>query len=419
MKKYFICWVALAGVFFLNPISLWAADGAHGYFRVGAGENLKGGKIDCYRNKGTFGPEFRLGNECSIYGELKLEKELNNETQKNSPFQIGALWAFARNGNSDWEDGDVALRELYSEAQNVDGSGYNIWVGKKYYRWSDVYILDWYPLQFNGLGAGMSKPSNWDITALVESGSTTSNDIGAPAKTSLHWRQENLELLSVKLDTWVAGAVTREHQITTVSSGVTTQYEATQGYLAALKIKSQLLGDSTDFGVVLGQGNLSDLSPSGVSIEKCSNSTDSDCTVSSSNRVLFYSQINFERKEKFSGQAVVAYDRKNLGTQNEGYEEWSSLGLQPVYYFTDQLHLTGLLGYSTVRVSGQNDKTLFRATVGPQVSMGKSFWARPVLRAYLSYNQWNNTNISSMASNTATKDQNSALGLGFQTEAWF
>ena len=44
----------------------------HGYLRAGTGTNGKGAKEECIYNRGSPANEFRLGNECAIYGETAL-----------------------------------------------------------------------------------------------------------------------------------------------------------------------------------------------------------------------------------------------------------------------------------------------------------------------------------------------------------
>ncbi len=67
------------------------------------------------------------------------------------------------------------------------------------------------------------------------------------------------------------------------------------------------------------------------------------------------------------------------------------------------------------------ERTLGRVTVGPQVSISKSMWGRPVMRAFVSHSLWNKANQAKVASNGAPSfaDATEGTSLGYQFEVWF
>ena len=67
MKKIVNLIVVLGAFVVLNQAWAMPVD-MHGYLRSGTGNNLQGGKQNCFNNPGSEGNEFRLGNECGIYG---------------------------------------------------------------------------------------------------------------------------------------------------------------------------------------------------------------------------------------------------------------------------------------------------------------------------------------------------------------
>lgn len=50
------------------------------YLRSGIGSSGKGGDEVCFNNPGAAGNEFRLGNECTTYGELVINSFVKRGT---------------------------------------------------------------------------------------------------------------------------------------------------------------------------------------------------------------------------------------------------------------------------------------------------------------------------------------------------
>ncbi len=157
---------------------------------------------------------------------------------------------------------------------------------------------------------------------------------------------------------------------------------------------------------------------------------------------------NFEFGDNWNGQAFLGYGKEKFpwygitGTSSEYSDRTSwSLVVRPIYHFTDNLGLAVEAG--TTRVSGYNlnydnnpnstTDYLNKITISPQLSMGSGFYARPVLRAYVSYLSWNRDTtpygVESGASACTGRDcsvpvlgwanQSSAVTYGVQMEAWW
>ena len=134
----------------------------HGYLRAGVGSNSKGGDQICFKNPnspaGT--SEFRLGNECSSYGELSFlgkhykGKEKNDQGFFNTKFTLAST---SNLGHDQYENANTQVVEAYLEGGRFNGGNLTYWVGKRFYRGGDIHLLDLYHTantSGNGFGLG-------------------------------------------------------------------------------------------------------------------------------------------------------------------------------------------------------------------------------------------------------------------------
>lgn len=165
---------------------------------------------------------------------------------------------------------------------------------------------------------------------------------------------------------------------------------------------------------------------------------------------------NFEIGDHVNGAVFLGYGKESFPwygradntkpfffAGNMGVDRTTfSLVVRPVYHFTENLGLAVEAG--TVRTSGYNlnydnnpNKTtnyLNKLTISPQLSMGSGFYARPVLRAYVSYMNWNRdvTVYGTEAGASACTGRDCSVGVpntfanvshavvyGVQMEAWW
>lgn len=149
---------------------------------------------------------------------------------------------------------------------------------------------------------------------------------------------------------------------------------------------------------------------------------------------------NFEFGDKVNGAAFLGYGKEKfpwygIGGSSSEYSDRTSVSLvvRPIYHFTENLGLAVEAG--TVRVSGNNlnydnnpastTNYLNKITISPQLSMGSGFYARPVLRAYVSFYNWNKGGASACTGRdcsvgvTGFANETSATTYGVQMEAWW
>ncbi len=403
-----------------------------GYLRSSAGSNLKGGQQECYNNPGSQGNEFRIGNECGMYGEATFNSELTDKNKLPYVYSVAHLtFSYVYNNRTDYEltTQNWVVRQAYVDLgiyQDLPGI---FWMGKRYYRWGDIFALDFFPVQMNGVGAGYGElrkgPGLWSLAVIQNSESrevsgsgaviTTENKVAS--KTSLHLRLEEVELNSQnKFSLWLTGASTSSTKSTPSPA---TDYKSGTGGFLALKEEFITSGLKNEIGLAFGQGVMTDMGVSGELVKDCSDQSLSVCTVQKSHRLRFWNALLIE-KDRWSGQFSFVYEDLDKKTLADSRVRWISVAAQPIYYFTDHIHLLSVFGLSNVLddSDGLGTRTLSQITVGPQLTIGKDFFSRPVLRALYSTRFWNKSNQTSFATSSA-QGKLDAQSLVAQVEVWF
>jgi maltoporin len=401
------------------------------YLRAGTAGNGKGGGQECIQNKGTGGNEFRLGNECGIYGEFALNAGILKPDNEEQPFwRLRSNFAFVYANRTDWEANNPnvwVLRELFTEGGRVDGTNFTVWAGKRFFRWGDLHMDDFYAVDMSGPGGGVTDiktpMGDWSVSLIQNassnelngSGTAVVTTVGHAAKTTLHIRLDDNKTPIGTFSYWLVGGTTPSTK-DTVSA---TEYKSATGAYLAVKNYVAMLGGGNELGVSAGQGAMSNLSSQGDIVKDCADATKPECTVTRSKKIRIWDGLNFE-SERWSAQVGLVYEDGDNGTSADSRFRWSSLGVRPMYWFTDHLALAFQAGISNVvdESDGFGSRNLTRFTIAPQMSMGKGFYSRPVLRAFYTHTSWNENNKIS-AKGTSFANMTDADSIGVQTEVWF
>jgi maltoporin len=402
------------------------------YFRSSAGSNLKGGQLECYTNPGSQGNEFRLGNECGVYSEASFISQLVDPENANGiSSQAVFTFAYVYENKTDFEvtNNNWVLRQGYIELASTEDAPGKFWMGKRFYRWSDVHSDDFFPVSFNGPGAGWgglkTSVGNWDFGIIQNSeskeinGSTTAvtTSVKNAAKTTFHVKLEEMPLTeNSKLSFWGVVGVTPATRDTTAPS---TRYKAATGGFLAIKDNYKKESIGNEFGIAFGNSVLASMSAQGELSKDCNDMTDASCTVEKSNRLRLWNALTVEQN-KWSTQVATVFDEYDKRTNVDSKIRWTSISIQPLYYLTDHVGIISVLGFSNVldESDGLGNRTLTRFTVGPQLALGKGYYSRPVLRALYSNTSWNKANKTSFSTSSSQGERN-AQSLVAQVEVWF
>ena len=426
----------------------------------------------------------RLGNECDTYGEIKLGTTMGDS--EGTKFGVHTLIAYGTSQVTDYEGTVPAFREAYGDATGFGNGAFaksTLWVGKRYYKREDVHILDLFTLMNTGPGAGIEnidlgfgkfsyalvRSGNQNYASTLSPGTNTTVVACAPAPaacannpsaglqivvTSLT-NPQNQEVARVTLNGDPSQQKTdhdfRLEGINLGSAGsLGLGVNIVRGNNAGANSANDYNGYSywakhsiVLFGAVQN-GLMVQVAKDAANIDGSSlwwaNSNSGNGTPGSMKHSAWriIETANFEF-DKVNGQAFLGYGKESFpwygnGSNTDSDRTTTSLVVRPIYHFTENLGLAVELG--TTRVSGYNlnydnntantTNHLNKFVISPQLSMGSGFFARPVLRAYVSHYSWNKGGASacsgrdcSVSVPTTYDNVTSATTYGVQFEAWW
>lgn len=387
-----------------------AAVDFHGYMRSGIGATSDGGDQSCFRASGA-PTKYRLGNECETYAELILGQELYNENDRS--FYVNSNLAWVSGQGNDWEatggDGSPgnnatsSIREFNVVGRNVIDAlpGANLWAGKRFYKRHDVHMNDFFYWDVSGPGAGIE-----DITT----------DFG---KLSLAWTRNTstgdlstTDVASDVLDIRLADIKTNKNGVLELgldygSAGLTDVQKAA--------------GDSDEDGYLFTaehtqsnwSGGYNKLTIQMASDGMVGNGHNSGTGSGEMFRVIDHGVIKLGSRTEM--MYVGIYEDQDM--DNNSGRQWTSFGIRPVYNWNDVMSTAIELGYDKVDPQSGSDSELIKLTIAQQWSAGTSFWARPQIRAFVTYASWDGSADVSGGSVDAGSDD--GLTFGIQAEAWW
>lgn len=426
-------------VFFaLGSLAEGKEFGFSGYLRAGSAYNGLGGKQECFNNIGAAGNEFRLGNECGIYGEAYARAYLLKGAKETDPFfMTGMTLAFFPPGNSQYEDSDsdgrdINVVEAYGEGGYFDGVPLTFWAGKRFYRSSDIHMNDFYYFAaMNGNGGGIGNIDvgigKLKIALLQETAQTTYSGTRQAIRTTaggIGKTAADFQIVDIKLSDWdtlyfwgVAATTSPGYES---STGKT--YEAAPGYLAGLRYHHKFANGFNDAAIVYGTGAMESLDLSSNALAESGVST-----VKNANRLRLVDHLTLTLNDRWAMHFATTAENRNNGATTDSRSSWYNVGIRPVYFMTDHFHLVGEAGHSVItnqadRVAGTRigARQLTRLTLASQVSMTKEIFGRPVIRLFVTHSRWNDDNRTFIAYNAPSfAEKTSGTSIGVQTEAWF
>ncbi len=364
----------------------------HGYVRSGAGGTMAGGDQACVQADGAW-TKWRLGNECENYAEMIFEQVLH-EGENGETFKLHTNMAYVVNAHGDWEQFQPSFRENFVEVSGVLG-GATVWAGKRFYSRHDIHMTDFYYLDVSGPGAGIQ-----------------GIDLGFGSLSYAYIRQADGD-----------GNGTTTHQFNL--AGIETNPGGNLEISLGLGSDDNRLGENEDdMGMALGlihfqggvlggfnKATLQYTNSNAAGAGRAGGKTD-DYSL-----VRFTDMLIFAPNENVSGGAAFVYQVVDDGNTET---TWMTIGARPQYHFDNYKSIAVELGYDMVSAdTGGNevDNSLLKLTVAPQISAGKSFWARPALRAFVTYFSWDDDQNRDLG--TAFDNEDSGVAYGVQLEAWW
>lgn len=385
-----------------------------GYFRAGYGEDDEGGPQPAFQAPGTLA-KGRLGNEAENYGELSFNKN----------FYLPGAFSLSRNsasGSATTPVGYVRLTvsmynpfqnyavssstqfgaaELWAAVGNLSASqpSMRVWAGNRYYRRHDIHIDDFFLSNMSGGGGGVEDiktPIGKLAFAWIGIGSQSGfSDIPQPDpqnKAGFNKSNFDARLYDSKLLGGIGefgfdvSKATSGRDATGLSAPNTTGVSFTFIHTA-----QKWLGENNmnKFYIQYGRGPAKTFT-SGFETYAVNGGSFIRPDAPGSYRFRVADNVIFETGTHFSVSPVVLYqvtDYKQYG----GLQHWFSTGVRPQVHFNKyaSLALEPFVDWTDNKDTNISDY-LFKITFAPQVSIGKHFMSRPVIRGYVTYGQWGN-----------------------------
>ena len=392
----------------------------HGYFRSGNGVNSSGGQQVAFQAPGA-GAKYRLGNEAESYGELIFVNNwVNPEHKSDSAWMKTELMVEANTTNSANYAGfangigndQFRLREAFVQAGNVLESqpAAKFWAGQRYYRRQHIDINDFYMLDMSGYGGGVEdlKVGIGKMAFAFLSGARPDvvTQHGNYAKTNF-----DVRFYDVKgpAGLWAAWFNFARAKGGTTSSGAL--IPTSNGYAFGLgHQRLEWHGGYHSFSVQYGTAAASNFSTS------IDNPTP---FLNKSARLLVTEQVLIQPNERFAIMPIFVYQRTKDGVPQHGWDQWVSLGARPEIFFTKHVSLAVEGGFDhTHSQSGRYDGWLRKFTIAPQISSGRKFFDRPVLRAFLTYGGWSD-GLRGFVGGVPFANKTNGFTYGVQAEHWW
>lgn len=395
----------------------------HGYFRSGYGLNSVGGQQVAFEAPGA-DAKYRLGNEAETYAELIFVNNWVNPLHNSdkawfrTEFMVEANTSNSENyanfANGTGND-QFRFREAFIQGGNFFESQPNakFWAGERYYRRQHVDIVDYYPLDLSGYGAGI-EDLNVGIGKLsvaflnaARPDIVTSN--GNLAKSNIDARLYDIKGPLGLWGVWFDYATAKGGK--TPAGAVPT----TDGY--AFGFRHQRLewrGGYHTFSVQYGTGAASNFSSPG------SGTTIADPTpyINHTKQLLITEHLVFQPNDRFAIMPIFIYQRTKDGNPEHDWNQWVSFGARPEIFFTKHISLAVEAGFDHTHSRGQYDGWLRKITIAPQIGAGRKFFSRPVLRAFLTYADWSD-GLRGFVGGVPFQNRTNGLTYGVQAESWW
>ncbi len=443
----------------LLPAGVMAVGGAdfdfHGYARSGIGVSSEGGDQEAFQAVGA-PVKYRLGNETDTFLEIKLGANLFDNGEQS--FYLDSNIVYSVDQAKDWEATEPAVRELNIQAKDVLSFApeSTLWAGKRYYKRQDVHMIDFYYWNLSGPGAGIEninigfgdlslawvKSSTefiyWKSAedAKASNDKDSSNDV-SPQKRKLDQniidvRLENIQTnndgsLTLGLDYGKGNPIDKNFigydnnakKFTDKdldNDGYMLTAEHTQGnfYGGFNKFVIQFAADAmTAWGLGTNGLGVSGISTSNIDADKFL-------------RIMDHGVIGIG--DNVEMQYLASYTKLQFEKDEKEDQSWWSIGVRPVLFWNEIMSTALELGYDSVEngirkdleknILKDKDSKLFKMTLAQQWSAGKGYWARPQIRAFVTFAKWNDDSKGKIGGSTFA-DKTSGMTYGVQMEAWW
>lgn len=395
-------------------------EGFHGYLRAGFGSSSTGGPQSCYSLGGNT-MKYRLGNECDAYTKFGYTRQVAR-TDEVSFFTT--IWLAAYSPHSDFDGARTEINKAYVEARGLPFlNGGSAWIGKRDYLWSDVHMLDlWYVIPtYNSTGAGLDRiplgAGNFSYAVFKDNDHNIGGRAGGMVTDTAAALRHNFVYRDLPVNP--GGTLNAIATVVQAQGGP----ERHGGWQMTVFHKQAGVAGGVNTAVLqYGIGPGTGVGPGadeGVALFGPSGSTMLGHDVSQL-RAIDYLWI--QPTPNFGMSFVVLMQRDKSNAQ--GTSTWTSIGARPVFGLGRYFKLQFELGADRLTdPAGGPARRLTKLTIAPTISSGPGLWARPELRAFVTYGKWNDAATplvnAANGSGPVYRTRTGGLSTGVQVETFF
>jgi maltoporin len=412
-----------------------------GYFRAGYGRDDQGGPQAAFQAPGALA-KGRLGNEAENYGEVTIGKNFylpgvfslvrganSVSSQPIGRFQVRVSMYNPYTNYLVSSSTQFGLAEAWAAIGNLSASqpSMTFWAGNRYYRRHDVHIDDFFLYNMSGGGGGVEDIKTpigklalaW-IGLASQSGFSDIPQPDAQNKAGFNKTNFDFRLYDFKL---VGGKGELGLDISRATSGKDQNGEsapnATGVSFTFIHTADKWLGENNlnKFFIQYGLGPAKTFT-SGFETFVTNGQTFIRPEAPGSYRFRVADNVIYETGNHFSISPVVLYQLTDY-RQYGGKQYWFSAGVRPQVHFNNYVSLAfePFVDWTDDKTTNLSDY-LYKLTVAPQISLGRSFMSRPTIRAFLTYAHWGSGFVGKIGGpDYATS--NDGLTWGVQMESWW
>ena len=394
----------------------------HGYFRSGYALNSEGGQQVAFEAPGA-DAKYRLGNEAETYAELIFVNNWVNPDHNSDKAWMRTEFMIEANTTNSANSASFAngvgndqfrFREAFVQVGNIFESQPNakFWAGERYYRRQHIDIIDFYPLDTSGYGAGVE-----DLDVRI--GKLAVAFVGA-ARPDIVTSNGNLAKANIDVRLYdlkgPAGLWAGWFDYATSKGGNTPTGTIPTSDGFAFGLRHQRLewhGGYHSFSIQYGTGAASNFSNPGNGVQ-----INPTPFVNHSKQLLITEQVVFQANDKFAIMPIFLFQRTKDGNPQHDWNQWISFGARPEMFFTKHISLALEAGFDHTHSPGRYDGWLRKITIAPQIGAGRKFFSRPVLRAFLTYANWSD-GLRGFVGGVPFENRTSGLTYGVQAKTWW
>ncbi|UJF17702.1 carbohydrate porin [Vibrio sp. SS-MA-C1-2] len=395
------------------------------YYRAGAGSS---NNTDEYK-KWNHQKVGRLGNENDLYLGLGLGADLYNDDKYDAYFQSRLV--YQSNGSNDWEsmnddDTDFMFKELNVAVKGLFTAlpDSTVWMGKRYNQRHDVHIIDTYYWNVSGSGAGIDYIPLGDgllsMSAIRSDKSDQETDLDFDCTENCENDKQvvNVNIFDIRykgINLWNHAQleVGLDYGVPNDSPDFVEgeKTNTNNGLLATAIVRHK--DKAWGFNETVLQYGTNGFSSALFKDHAGKNFFINTPDDSSAYRVMNHGLVNINQSISIAHSIYYTSSIDDVEYDQTEDKTTFSIVARPEYKWDKHNKTIMELGYFDSESGKDVSDSGTKVTLAQAWSVGESFWARPELRAYVSYFK------DFDHDNSFGQNNDTDVVIGFQVEGWF